>query len=626
MGLTASLAAALVAAPSLAQSGDEAAIRELPREETLLVQNPESVINNPGWFNIWVNGGGGRSNGLHQLMMDTLWYIDPDEGIDGVIYNSLAAGPAQYNEDFTEMTVELRDGIYWSDGEEFTADDVVFTVETQMEHPSMIWSGVFSTQVESVEALDDHTVHFVLQEPNSRFHTTFAVRWDGAWIMPEHIFSEVEDPTTFSFSEPVGLGPYTLHSYDPNGTWFVWEKRDDWERTSVGAYGEPGPQYVVYRNNMNMDNRLIAMRNGDLDLIHDLTPEAMFAIVEQDETARGWFPGFPFAHPDPTLPMFIFNHQNEKFQDSRVRWALALMLDARTISMASYRGAATLSAISIPPTGTHPQDYHAPMQDELIEYELDTGQRTIKPYDPDVGLQIAEMVRNQFDNVPTEEDEIRRSFGYGWWKQDVEAAGELLRSAGFTQQGGQWMMPNGEPFEFSLMVPPEGVVNRIGTMAAQLWTQAGVNVTPDVAPDDADRREAGDFEVTTDWAVETWGGHPDLSYFLESYHSDYVAEPGEIQYDRNWMRWENEELDALIEELRTVDFNNRERNVELGREFIRLHLKEMPNIPLMSYNVFVVMSDRYWEGWPTASDPYANPVSNWANSRYILPQLRPATQ
>ena len=76
-----------------------------------------------------------------------------------------------------------------------------------------------------------------------------------------------------------------------------------------------------------------------------------------------------------------------------MRWALALMLDARGMSLASYRGAATLSAISIPPTGTHLDDYHAPMQEELINFELDTGEGVIKPYNPDVGLDIAESVR-----------------------------------------------------------------------------------------------------------------------------------------------------------------------------------------------------------------------------------------
>ena len=51
--------------------------------------------------------------------------------------------------------------------------------ETQMNTPGMIWSGAFSTQVETVEAVDDQTVHFTLQNPNSRFHSIFSVRWNG---------------------------------------------------------------------------------------------------------------------------------------------------------------------------------------------------------------------------------------------------------------------------------------------------------------------------------------------------------------------------------------------------------------------------------------------------------------
>ncbi|MGO8470233.1 hypothetical protein AB9F45_38650, partial [Rhizobium leguminosarum] len=63
------------------------------------------------WFNIWVNGGGGVSNGLQQLTMDTLWYIDPEQGLGGANWdNSLAADKPQYNADFNEMTVKLRKG------------------------------------------------------------------------------------------------------------------------------------------------------------------------------------------------------------------------------------------------------------------------------------------------------------------------------------------------------------------------------------------------------------------------------------------------------------------------------------------------------------------------------------
>src|SRR5690606_29400176 len=154
-------------------------LAQFPRNETVIVHNPEGVIRNPGWFNIWVNGGGGLSTGVQQLTMDTLWFIDPDAGIpeasDNAVYNSLAAGPWEYNDDFTEMTVKLREGILWSDGEELTAEDVVFTVEKQRDTPGMVWHGAFSTQVEEVTAEDDYTVHFKLKAPNSRFHTIFSV-------------------------------------------------------------------------------------------------------------------------------------------------------------------------------------------------------------------------------------------------------------------------------------------------------------------------------------------------------------------------------------------------------------------------------------------------------------------
>ena len=375
------------------------------------------------------------------------WYIDPQRGLDGVWMNSLASDKPIYNADFTEMTVKLRPGIFWSDGVEFTSADVVFTAELHMKTNGMRWSAPFQINVASVSAPDRNTVVFKLKKPNSRFHALFTVRWNAVWMMPKHVFEKVADPLKFDFNKPVSLGAYVLHSYDPNGKWFIWQMRDDWQRTTLGRYGQPGPKYVAYVDPGPPDKRVIAQMNHELDIIHDTSAEGMFTLAKQSKTSRGWFKGFPYAHPDPTLPSVIFNHQNPLFKDRRVRWALALLIDIKAVSMASYRGAATISAIAIPPTGTHTESYHAPMEAWLKDFELDTGKRKIKPYNPEVGKEIAEMLRPSMgDQIPKDPKEIAKSFGTGWWKPNPQAATELLQAAGFTKRGGDWYTPDGKVF------------------------------------------------------------------------------------------------------------------------------------------------------------------------------------
>jgi len=36
----------------------------------------------------------------------------------------------------------------------------------------------------------------------------------------------------FKFNPPVSLGAYTLKDFDPNGKWYLWQRREDWKKTS----------------------------------------------------------------------------------------------------------------------------------------------------------------------------------------------------------------------------------------------------------------------------------------------------------------------------------------------------------------------------------------------------------
>lgn len=623
MLLTACILTPLAAA--FAPAGAQGIPKNIPRKELVILENPEGTIKNAGWFNIWAINAGSQSNGLQQNALDTLWYIDPEKGIDGAWDNSLAADKPVYNADFTEMRVKLRRGIFWSDGVEFSSADVKATVDVQVKNPAMRFSAVLGNNVASVEAPDAETVIFKLKKPNSRFHTNFTVRWGGIWILPKHVFDKVEDPLKFDFNKPVSLGAYVLNSFDPDGKWYIWQRREDWQRSSIARFGQPAPKYLAYVDPGPPDKRVIAQLNHELDVIHDIAPEGMFTLAKS-KTTRAWFKGFPYGHPDPTLPAVIFNTQNENFKNRDVRWALAMLIDVKAVSMASYRGAATISAIAVPPTGVHPEAYHLPMDAWLRDFELDTGKRKIKPYDPTVGKQIADMLRPSMgDQIPTDAAEISRSFGTGWWKADPQAATELLERAGYRKQGTQWMTPDGKPFSVRLMVEGDlrPVMTRAGTMIVQQWRNFGIDAKIDVAQGTLlTRRAAGDFDSFIGWSVETWGGHNDLSYFMDSWHSQFVSEPGKPQPLRNWQRWSNPELDKLIEQTRTISFDD-PKGIEIGKEYVKLMTREMPIIPLMAYNVFTAMDQTYWTGWPTFENPYANPVTNWGNSRYMFVKIKP---
>ena len=105
-------------------------------------------------------------------------------------------------------TFFLRDDVVWHDGEPFTADDVVFTVET-IRSPDVAsrWSAAF-VSLETIEALDDHTVRMTFEAPFAPLLATLAY---NLAIVPEHVLSSMDlsapsGPTGF-VTNPIGTGP-----------------------------------------------------------------------------------------------------------------------------------------------------------------------------------------------------------------------------------------------------------------------------------------------------------------------------------------------------------------------------------------------------------------------------------
>ena len=203
----------------------------------------------------------------------------------------MAAEKPIYNADYTQMTVKLRQGLYWSDGVEFTADDLFYTVDTIMKTKGLSNNGLFSGNIDKLEQPDKYTVVFTLKAPNSRFHSAFTVRWGSTYMMPKHIFEKEKDPVAFKFNPPVSLGAYTLKDFDPNGKWYLWQLRDDWKKTSVGIdVGQPGPKNVLTIFYGDSTKKAIAMSRHELDVFFDADFEAFKSIIDTTPSFRSWAP------------------------------------------------------------------------------------------------------------------------------------------------------------------------------------------------------------------------------------------------------------------------------------------------------------------------------------------------
>ncbi len=146
--------------PAAPAGGEKEVAPGVLRSDCLILENPQGRVVPADDFNRWRPGIQSASTGLQQIGLDALWYIDPDAGIDGVWDNALAAEKPIYNKDFTQMTVKLRKGIFWSDGVEFTADDLIYTVDVQKKTTGMAYTGQFSTYVDKMEKPDNYTVVF----------------------------------------------------------------------------------------------------------------------------------------------------------------------------------------------------------------------------------------------------------------------------------------------------------------------------------------------------------------------------------------------------------------------------------------------------------------------------------
>jgi len=542
-----------------------------PRDRTLIVGMDGGRAIDPTMMNPFVPGSK-RDQGLHELCMESLFYVNLETG---EIIPWLAEG-YEYNEDFTEITVNLREGVKWNDGKPFTADDVVFTYDMLFENPTLTHAANAKDLFESVEKLDDYTVVFKLKSPNPRAHlVSWAFPsvhiWGGVHIAPKHIF-EKEDPLTFRNYPPVFTGPYQVIS--ASETEFIWERRDDWWGTEVFGV-RPAPEYVVFTWPGPEDKFIMTMAAGDLDMTGFLLSyEGHFTIVDRNLKVEAWLDFSPWFWLDPCPRVYDFNCKKYPWSLPEVRWAVSYAINRTEIIEIAWtaRGEPVTTVAPDPWPAYKPfQRYMDSVKDLLEKYDT-------TEYDPDKTIAIFEDL-------------------------------------GFTRGAdGIWVTPNGTRLEMGILQRAEFIpeVWSTNVIVAQL-RDVGIDAVAKVVEGGIFGRHlnTGDFDVASHWRCTSV--LDPYNHFL-NLHSKWVVPIGEWAAN-NHLRYSNPELDEIVDEWTLVPQGD-PREMELFRRAMEIYLRDLPDFPYVQTPLVCNYDTTYWTNWPTGKNPYIHPCSWWAT--YLL--------
>jgi peptide/nickel transport system substrate-binding protein len=512
-------------APMLAE---RTASGELPPVAERLPANPRVIepVEQIGQY-------GGTARALH---IQTQYYEDAvnlmgKEAIlwfnrdDGRTVEPNLAESWELAEDARSLTFKLREGMKWSDGQPFTADDFVFYYEDVLLNkeltpvPPRVWSP--GDELMKVVKLDDYTVRLEFAEPYAAAEIALAVNGevDGLFL-PKHYMQQfhpnyvaedelAEKTRQAGFSEWYELfgAKRTLGSFsglqNPEGPVLHAFKivRSDQQRTVLERnpyYWKVDPEgnQLPYIDRINLDliqnTEVYTLQaiSGDVTLAQwNATVDNASVYIDNAEQNDYRVLRYDLSWPSMVQYYFNMNHQNpakrEVFGDKRFRVAMSLAINRDEINEALFLGLGEAMQTVVLPKGGRFWD------EELAKMYTE--------YDPD-------------------------------------EANRLLDEMGLEYDGEYRTLPNGEPLAVNILFwPGEGGDAKIRTtdLVQQYWQAVGVRTTVRQLERDYlyTLREAGNFDVTL-WHT---GAMSDPVWILNPWHT--VPMIMESSFAPEWARW-----------------------------------------------------------------------------------------
>ena len=493
-----------------------------------MAAEPASPVGGPAYGDTLVEGSIGDISGLipnitsdsssqevGNLIYSNLVRTDKDLRLEG----ELAAG-WDISPDQLTITFRLRKGMHWHDGEEVTAKDVDFTYRYMVDPKTPTAYGESFRQIRNAEIVDPQTFRVTYEKP----YAPGLLSW-GIWILPSHILEPVwkagvDLRTTAQNQHPIGSGPYVFKEWKTGEKIVLEAYPGYWE-------GRSFINRVVFRIIPDQSTIFLELKAKNIDMT-GLTP-----IQYRRQTD---YPAFhkafnKYRYLANGYAYLGFNLLDARFQDKRVRQAMAHAIDKKEII------------------------------DGVL---LGLGQPAVGPYKPGTWWYKAEVKTYPFD---------------------PERAKALLAEAGWQEKNSAGiLLKDGKPFSFTIRTNQGNQVRQQTAEIIQRRLRAiGIDVKIHIVEWAAFLNtfiRKRDYEAI----ILGWG----LGLDPDQYDIWHSSQTGPDQL--NHVSYKNSEVDALLEAGRRT-FDEAKRKAIYG-EFQDIMAEEQPVVFLYVPDALPVVSSR----------------------------------
>ncbi|MFG2077668.1 ABC transporter substrate-binding protein [Nonomuraea maritima] len=475
--------------------------------------------------------------GTKGLVYETLFHYDATAA---QLKPWLAAGGSWIDD--TTYEVKLRPGITWSDGQPFTAADVKFSYELgKME--TIPYADLW-TWLESIEAVDDQTVRFTFSQANYQ-------QWDfnlyGRAIVPQHIWKDRGEKEVLDGvnENPVGTGAYKVMSSGQDRV--VLQRRDDWWGKTV-LNMEPKPRYIVDIATPSNEVAMGMLLQKQLDLSNNFLP-GVANLVNGNFGLTTYYAEPPYMLSANTA-WLVPNTTRKPMDDAAFRKALAHSINTKQIVESVYGNLVRASS----PTGLLPQ------WEKFVDQD------------------------------------VVSSSGFTF---DTAKAKQLLADAGYRDRDGDGLVENkdGSKIDLTLIVPSGWTdwMESARAIAAGA-KEAGIAVTPEFPDFNAlvEQRTEGNFDLLVN-------NDRQLSNSPYTYYEYIFQLPVQKQQNTvNYARYENEKAWDLTRQLDRIKTDDVAGMQEVISQLQKIHLDDLPAIPLWYNGLWAQSSTSVWKNWSSA--------------------------